>query len=149
LEREAVIRNMINQLDGMRWDIYLPDDDFHHVVGRVRVIREYNDLAHAAVTVTAVCEPWKYSNAETVIARTATASKQTVQLINNGRRVVVPTLTVTGSGASVRIEYGTASATLSAGTYQLPDLLLRPGSHTVGYSGTGTVAISYREAVLE
>ena len=148
-DRETAIRQMINQLDGLRWDIHLPDDDFHHVSGRVRVIREYNDQAHAAVTVTAVCEPWKYSNTETAVALIAATSKKTVQLVNNGRRVVVPTLTVTGSSASVRIEYGTASAALSAGTYQLPDLLLRPGSYAVGYSGSGTVVITYREAVLE
>ena len=148
-ERETVIRQMINQLDGLRWDIHLPDDDFHHVAGRVRVIREYNDLAHAAVTVTAVCDPWKYSNAETVVALIASSSKQTIRLINNGRRVVVPILTVTGSGASVRLEYGTASVSLSAGTYQLPDLLLPPGGTAVVYSGSGTVAITYREAVLE
>lgn len=148
-DRETAIRQMINQLDGLRWDIHLPDDDFHHVSGRVRVIREYNDQAHAAVTVTAVCEPWKYSNTETAVALIAATSKKTVQLVNNGRRVVVPTLTVTGSSASVRIEYGTASVALSAGTYQLPDLLLRPGSYAVGYSGSGTVVITYREAVLE
>jgi hypothetical protein len=147
-EREAAIRHMINQLDGLRWQIRLPDDDFHHVVGRVRVIREYNDLAHAAVTVTAVCEPWKYSNTETLVALAATSNKQTVQLINNGRRAVVPTLTVT-SGGSVLLEYGTASRALSAGTYQWPELLLTPGSHAVRHSGSGTVTISYREAVLE
>lgn len=147
-EREAAIRHMINQLDGLRWQIRLPDDDFHHVVGRVHVIREYNDLAHAAVTVTAVCEPWKYSNTETLVALAATSNKQTVQLINNGRRAVVPTLTVT-SGGSVLLEYGTASRALSAGTYQWPELLLTPGSHAVRHSGSGTVTISYREAVLE
>lgn len=147
-EREAVIRHMINQLDGLRWQIRLPDDDFHHVTGRVRVVREYNDLAHAAVTVTAVCEPWKYSNTETVVALAATSSKQTTRLINNGRRAVVPTLTVTSSG-SVLLEYGTASMALSAGTYQWPELLLTPGNHAVTYSGSGTVTISYREAVLE
>lgn len=147
-EREAAIRHMINQLDGLRWQIRLPDDDFHHVVGRVRVIREYNDLAHAAVTVTAVCEPWKYSNTETLVALAATSNKQTVQLINNGRRAVVPTLTV-ANGGSVLLEYGTASRALSAGTYQWPELLLTPGSHAVRHSGSGTVTISYREAVLE
>lgn len=147
-EREAVIRRMINQLDGLRWSIRLPDDDFHHVTGRVHVVREYNDQAHAAVTVTAICEPWKYSNTETVVALVATASRQTVQLINNGRRTVVPILTVS-EGGSVRLEYGTASLALSAGAHQWPELLLTPGSHAVIYSGSGTVTISYREAVLE
>lgn len=147
LDREAEIRHMINLLDGLRWEIRLPDDDFHHVVGRVHVIREYNDLAHAAVTVTAVCEPWKYTNAETVVALTATTSKQTAILQNNGRRAVVPTLKVQGS--SVLLQYGTASKALAAGTYQWPDLLLTSGRHSLIYSGSGSVTITYREAVLE
>lgn len=147
LDREAVIRNMINLLDGLRWEIRLPDDDFHFIVGRVHVIREYNDLAHASVTVTAVCDPWKYSNAETVVALVATATKQTAILQNNGRRAVVPTLKVQGS--SVLLQYGTTSKALAAGTYQWPDLLLTSGRHSLIYSGSGSVTITYREAVLE
>lgn len=147
LDREAVIRNMINLLDGLRWEIRLPDDDFHFIVGRVHVIREYNDLAHASVTVTAVCDPWKYSNAETVVALVATATKQTAILQNNGRRAVVPTLKVEGS--SVLLAFGTASKALATGSYQWPDILLTPGRHVLTYSGTGSVIITYREAVLE
>ena len=146
MERETVIRNMINTLDGLRWDIRPPDDALHHLNGRVSVARNYNDLAHASVTVTVVCDPWKYANTETVVALTATTAKQTVQLFNYGRRAVVPTLTVTGS---VLIEYGTSSMAMSDGVYQWPVLLLTPGGHMVTYSGEGTLAISYREAVLE
>ena len=147
MEREETIRYMINLLDGLRWKIKLPDDDHHYIVGRVHVIREYNDLAHAAVTLTAVCEPWKYANAETVVALVAATEKQTVKLYNRGKRAIVPLLTVKGS--SVLLEHGTGSLALSEGTYQWPDLLLTTGSHALIYSGTGSVVISYREAVLE
>lgn len=149
MEREETIRNMINLLDGFRWEIRLPDDDQHHVVGRVHVVREYNDLAHAAVTVTAICEPWKYSNAETIVTMAVIHEKQPITLYNNGRRAIVPTLNVGGAGASVLLEYGTRSQALSAGTYQWPDLLLTPGSHRVLCSGSGTLTVTYREAVLE
>lgn len=147
MEREATIRQMINRLDGMRETIHLPDDDAHHVVGRLHVVREYNDLAHAAVTVTATCEPWKYANADTVVAVSASTEKQRVMLHNGGRRAVVPTLTVTGD--SVLLEYGTASQAMSAGTYKWPNLLLTPGTHSLVCSGAGTITFTYREAVLE
>lgn len=147
LEREETIRRMINALDGLRWEIRLPDDDHHHVEGRVHVVRDYNDLAHASVSITAVCDPWKYANAETVVALTATAQKQTVTLHNQGRRAIVPTLKVEGS--SVLIEYGNGSTAMSTGTYQWPNLLLTPGPHAVVYSGQGTLVVTYREAVLE
>ena len=147
LSREAIIRQMVNQLDGIRTSIELPDDPFHYITGRLHVAREYNDPAHASVTVTAVCSPWKYSNLETTVTLTAATAKKTAQLVNNGRLAVVPTLTVTGS--SVLVELGNLSKAMSAGTYQLPDLLLTPGTHTLTYSGSGTLTIKYREAVLE
>lgn len=147
LNREAIIRQMVNQLDGQRLNIELPDDPFHYITGRLHVAREYNDPAHAAVTVTAVCSPWKYSTPETTVTLTAATSKKTAQLVNNGRLAVVPTLTVTGS--SVLVEFGNLSKALGTGTHQLPDLLLTSGTHTLTYSGTGTLAIKYREAVLE
>ena len=147
LEREAKIKHMINSLDGERVKIRLPDDDAHHVIGRLHVVREYNDLAHAAVTVTATCEPWKYADAETVVVVAASTEKQRVTLYNGGRRAVVPMLTVTGS--SVLLEHGTASQAMSAGTYQWPNLLLTPGVHTLVCSGSGTITFTYREAVLE
>lgn len=146
-ERESKIRQMINQLDGLKVEIRLPDDAYHYVVGRLHVIREYNDLAHAAVTVTATCEPWKYSITETIVAVTASETKQRVTLHNSGRRAVVPQIRVTGS--SVLLEYGTASQAMSAGDYKWPNILLTPGSLSVTYSGEGTVTFTYREAVLE
>lgn len=149
LSRRAVIREMTNRLDGLVMDIQLPDDPFYHLVGRVHVAEDYNDLAHAAVTVTAICEPWLYANAETSVHLTAAADAQTARIINRGRRVVVPTLTVTGSSANVLLVYGAQSVALSAGVHQWPDLLLTPGGHDLTYSGTGALVISYREAVLK
>lgn len=146
MEREALIRSMINTLDGLPWDIRVPDNDHHHLHGRVHVAKEYSDLAHAAVTVTAMVEPWKYADTETKITLTASTTARTAQLINNGRRAVVPTLTVEGS---VLLGYGTGSLSLSEGTHQWADLLLTPGSHALTYSGSGKLVIAYREAVLE
>ena len=155
LEREEVIRHMINTLDGMKEEIRLPDDPHRYVVGRLQVKREYNDLAHAAVTVEAVCEPWKYANFETVVVTSATTAPTPVTLYNGGRRTVVPVLTVTGG--DVLLEYGDdfgdrderVEQGLSEGTHQWPDLVLKPGQLTLLVSGTGTVIFTYREAVLE
>ena len=148
LDREAAINTMVNWLDGWRMDIRLPDDEAHYITGRVHVVKEYNDPAHAAVTVTAVCDPWRYANYETVLRLTAAEEEQTAMLTNNGRRTVVPVLQITGEGASVLLKFGTASWALGAGTYQLPDLVLPQGGASVTYSGTGDLSFSYREALL-
>lgn len=147
LKRKQWIAEMVNQLDGRQWEIVLPDDPHLYVVGRVRVQPLYNDLAHASVSVTAICEPWKYYRAETVVVLTATSTKQTTALRNSGRLPVIPSVVVTGS--SVLIECGSTSYALSNGTYSLPELYLRPGEMLLTYSGAGTVSITYREAVLE
>lgn len=148
-EREEAIRNMVNLLDGYRWEMQLPDDEQHYIVGRVHVAREYNDLAHGAVTVTAVCDPWKYAVQEKLVAVTASAEAQTVQLTNEGRRAAVPLLQVSGSDASVTLVFGTSTKAVSAGTWQWPEMLLTSGAHTLTYFGTGKISITYREAVLE
>lgn len=144
--REQRIRDIIAELDGYQKKIWLPDDAAHYLLGRLHVVREYNDLAHAAVTVTAVCDPWLYNNEETVHNLTANSRAQTKTIVNHGRRTVAPVVTVTGS--SVSLIYGAHTWELSAGTYQLPDLILRTGEHQLTYSGSGSIKITYREAVL-
>jgi hypothetical protein len=149
LQRKQWIAEMVNALDGRRWDIILPDDPHHYAVGRVRVKPLYNDPAHASVSVTAVCEPWLYNIFETVVVLQPTATTQVTALVNNGRMPLMPSVVVTGAGASALIECGAARYALGEGTYELPELFLRPGETAVKYSGTGTVSITYREAVLE
>lgn len=148
-DRQAKIRHMVNLLDGMREDIRLPDDEGYHINGRLHVVPKYNDLAHAAVTVTAVCKPWKFADEETEVALTASTTAQIVELLNEGRRAVVPTLTVKGTNASIQLTYGESTLSVSAGAYQWPDLLLTPGAHELTYSGSGSLTVTYREAVLE
>ena len=145
LAREARINTMVNWLDGWRVDIVLPDDDAHYITGRVHVAKEYNDPAHCAVTVTAICEPWRYNNNETVRTLTATEVDQVARLSNAGRLTVVPLLVVEGT---VSLKYGSLSWALSAGSYQLPDLVVAPGGADITYSGTGTLKFTYREALL-
>lgn len=146
LEREAAINTMTNWLDGWRQDIVLPDDPGHYITGRVSVAKEYNDNAHAAVTVTAVCDPWRYAKDETVYTLTAATTEKTQALANAGRRTAVPLLAITGG--TILLKYGAYSWALGDGTYQLPDLTLPQGGGSLTYSGTGTLRISYREAVL-
>ena len=146
--RRDTISKMVNALDGWRMNIVHPDYPLHYLSGRVQVKQQYNDMAHAAVTVTAICDPWLYSSNERSYEVTATSTAQELALSNRGRRAVVPQAVVAGANASVKIVRGTLSLTLGPGTHTVPDLLLQPGDTLVTYSGTGALRISYREAVL-
>lgn len=148
LERKARIDTMINWLDGWKLQIKLPDDPTHYITGRVSVAMDYNNDAHAAVTATAICEPWRYAVSETQINLTAAAEAQTVDLVNSGRMTALPLLVIAGTSANVLLEFGASSWALGPGSYQLPDLILPQGSSALTYSGTGTVRLTYREAVL-
>lgn len=145
-DRENVIRYMLNKLDGLEWSIRLPDHPGYYVTGRVHVAVDYNDLAHAAVTVTAVCSPWLYKLEQTEHVLNVTTTEKAATLTNSGRLAMVPTLKLTGS---VELAYGSDVLQLTtAGIYEWPALLLTPGDHVLEYSGTGTLTITYREAVL-
>jgi len=150
LERKHRIDQMINQLDGWRLNLVLPDDPMHYITGRVRVEEIYNDLAHASVRVSATCDPWRYNNAETVVGLIATETEQTASLINNGRLSVVPTVTVTDGEVHLTFSANGSERTwaLSPGDYLLADIYLKTGSAPLRYRGAGQVILKYREAVL-
>lgn len=150
LEREQRISAMINQLDGWRLNIILPDDPTHYITGRIRVEKLYNDLAHASVQVTAACDPWRYNIAETVVGLIATEAEQTAALLNNGRCSVVPTITITGGDVTLKLTSGdkVQTWTLSPGEYIIGDIYLKSGSLPLAYSGAGQIVLKYREAVL-
>lgn len=150
LEREDRINQMINKLDGLRFNILLPDDPLHYINGRVRVEKLYNTPVHASVRVTAVCDPWRYNNTETVVGLIATTTEQTAILINRGRLSVVPTIKVTDGNVTIKFRTGTEqfTKTVQPGEEIIPDIYLKTGSYPLIYSGTGKMTLTYREAVL-
>lgn len=149
LARKSRISEMVNKLHGRRVDIVLPDDPQRYATGRLAVQLLYNDMAHASVQVTGICEPWLYAKDETVVHVSVTTTQQTKQLQNNGAMSVVPLVTITAvSGKTVNLSFGSYSWSLSQGDYELPDLLLTPGNNAITYSGTGTAKFTYREAYI-
>lgn len=145
-DRLALVSDMVNRLDGRRVDIVLPDDPSRYVTGRVSVKTLYNDLAHASVSVSATCDPWRYSDTETVVSLVGASTQKTKTLTNAGRKAVVPTIQV--EGGDVSLGFGENTWTLSVGSYVLPDIYLTPGDHSVTYKGAGTAVLTWREGIL-
>lgn len=153
--REALIDEMVNTLDGLEWRIVLPDRPDYFLVGRLHVAVNYSNLAHAAVTVTGVVEPWYYRALETIVVLdapiTSSTEAATFSLWNSGRKVVVPVLDVVGVAhltfAGVRVDLNNDKGVA------WPALQLRPGENELVYTGsygsTGeSLTLTYREAVL-
>lgn len=150
LARQARISDMVNRLHGRRVDIVLPDRPMHYAVGRLVVNPLYNDLAHASVEVTGVCEPWLYAQEETRVQLRSTEVMQSARIRNAGVMPVVPVVDVVAESGTLPVVllYGDARFAMSTGTYVWPGLRLAPGDHVISYRGGGTVSITYREAVL-
>lgn len=146
LDRKTRIEALVNQLSGRRVDIVLPDDPDRYITGRLSVRENYNDLAHASISIEATCDPWKYSDTETVVHIAATIETKYVTLINSGFKPVVPTITV--EGGNVNLFFGEKTWALGEGTYILADIYMKTGMHTLAYSGEGTATLTYREAIL-
>lgn len=153
-DREEIINEMVNQLDGLEWHIVLPDRPDYYLAGRVNVAVDYSGLSYAAVTVTATVEPWFYKERETIVVLnapiTSSTDAATFYLWNHGRKVVTPRLDVVGAA---RLTFNGISTSLTTGSYEWPALLLAPGENTLIYTGaygaTGeSLTITYREAVL-
>ena len=154
-DREDIINEMVNTLDGFEWQIVLPDRPDHYLYGRLKVAVNYSDLAHAMVTVTGTVQPWYYSARETIVVLnepiTVSTDAATFYLWNHGRKVVTPRLDVKGTAS---LNFNGNKINLTTGTYTWPALQLVPGENVLMYTGSSTsnpgetLTLTYREAVL-
>ena len=152
-DREQLLNDIVNQLDGLEWDIIPPDRATHYLRGRVHIAVLQNSPAYAEITITADVEPWLYAIRETVVEIpapiTISTETATFQIWNNGRRVVSPVLTVDGTA---HLSFKGSHTDLTTGTYEWSAFQLSPGLNELIYTGdvngNGTLTLTYREAVL-
>lgn len=145
-QRELKIAELVNSLHGRRVDIIIPDRPNHYAIGQLSVLKLFNNHAHASVEITGICEPWLYSITEAEVVLQAKSTEQTALLANLGAMPMVPVLKV--AGGSISVTYDNATLSMEAGTHKWSHLYLTPGEHLLKYKGTGTLTITYREAVL-
>ena len=150
--RQSLINTLVNYVDGRRLNIVHPDHPEHYLSGRIQARQEYSDLAHCAVSISAVCDPWLYEAEETIVTLSATTTAKEVSISIHGRMAVVPVVTV---ASAVTITFNGSTWSLSKGEHILPDLYLTPSEvpgepriHKLTYTATGNVTLTYREAVL-
>lgn len=145
-DRERMYREIIRSLHGKKIRIIEPDDPEHYFLGRVIVSKLSNNLAYATFTVTATCEPWRYSIEDSVRRINITGStRKDVVISNNGVKILCPEIIVNGS---VTLYFNGSETLLTTGSYKVSDLKLKQGSNVIGVSGNGSVVFKYKEADL-
>lgn len=144
-DRELLLRNITAAIHGKKVKVVEPDDPYHYFYGRVKIKSKTNILPYAEISIEIECEPWRYTNEETVRTIKATSTLTDVILNNNGVKTLCPIITVTGT---VGITYNGTTTPLTNGSYQISDIKLRQGVNSIRVSGNGSVTFSYREADL-
>lgn len=145
VEREELISNIINEIHGQEIKIIEPDNPDLYLLGEVKVSNIQNNKAYATFEVSATCEPYRYFVNEVNRIINLTSTEANVVLNNTGTKSIIPMLTVSGE---VNIKYNDTSVSFSDGSFKLTSLVLRKGATVITVSGSGTLIVSYREAIL-
>jgi phage-related protein len=131
-------------IHGKKLRITLDDDEDFYYVGRVTVSAWKTEKSIGKITVEADCEPYKYRQNVTVVAKAITDSG-TISLTNS-KKSVVPRISTTGP---VTLAWTGGSASLSTGNDKIiEDLVLREGTTTITVTGTASVMFKYQEGEL-
>lgn len=145
LDRERIIREILATIHGRKLQIITDDEEEYYLVGRCTVTNTTNNKAYGSVEIKCNCEPWRYSIFNVVRNITVTGETTDIVCVNKGVKTVTPEINVTGS---VVIQFNSKSVALSDGTYKITDLLLKTGATKITIQGTGTVTLTYKEAIL-
>lgn len=140
-------RQVSNALNGLGCQVTLDDDPDYYYQGRLMVESYTVDRLLKQITIKAVCQPYKLKQVETKVVATLNTTFQTLALVNE-RKPVIPTITVT---AETTLRWQNRTVTVSAGTYQLADIVLEPGANLLEArvaTGTGGITVAYREGAL-
>ena len=143
--RAKLIRDITTKLHGKKVKIIDPDYPTQYYYGRVEVGEPNNTASYMEFTITATCDPWRYSLNEAVRLCTVSGSDVDLIIVNNGFKTLCPDITVNGA---VTITLGDVATALTNGSYKVTNLRLKAGSNVLNISGSGTVTLRYREADL-
>ena len=139
------VAQVSNALNGLKCKITLDRDSDYYWDGRLSVDSYKQDGNLKQIVVKATVRPYKFKQKETVVEVQATPALQTITL-TNGRKSVVPVITVTGMSA--RITFGNSSQHLSVGTHKILDLCLEEGNTDIQVIGDATITFTYQEGEL-
>lgn len=151
-DREELINDLRNTVEGRYLQIMSPDDQEHYMQGYAHVAVEYNDLNHCRVILSAVVAPWREALDEVYAELMPTNSAQYIYMENRGGRAAAPAFVVWGTG-SVTLTWGySSSVTINADDEEvtLTDLMMRyKDTLRIAYTGDAQhVSYRYREAIL-
>lgn len=141
------VRLMGNRYQGRLLRVVCSEEPSLYVLGSLNLTPEYDPLTGKG-SITIECDDadsYRYHTQETVV--TITGSDEAV--LNNDYMPVVPVVTTTEETRLVwSVGTDTFNKTLSAGTWEIPELELSQGENTITVTGEGETTFRYREGCL-
>lgn len=138
---------IVNQFAGRLVNVICSEEPSLYCVGTIEATPAYDPLSNEG-QLTLSCsdgDAYRYHVDETVVQITGT---KTVTLVNDFMPVV-PTITTTAEATLAwKVGSDTFSKTISAGTWEIPELQLAYGNNSVKVTSTGTTTFRYREGRL-
>lgn len=143
----AMVSDTVNRFAGQLCQVSTSEEPELYAVGTLECSPAYDPLSGKGV-LTISCsdgDSYRYHTAETVLTVTGSG---TVTL-QNDFMPVVPKVTVTADTAlSWKVGKDTFQKTISAGTWEIPELELMAGTNTVKVTSSGSTTFCYREGRL-
>lgn len=141
------VSTLVNQFAGRLVKVICSEKPSLYCVGTIEVTPAYDPISNKG-QLTLSCtdgDAYRYHVDETVVQVTGT---KTVSLTNDFMPVV-PTITTTAETTLAwKIGTDSFSKTISAGTWEIPELQLAYGNNSVKVNSTGTTTFRYREGRL-
>ncbi len=139
---ETVLTTVANAIHGQKVRIKLDKDPGYYYYGRAVVEYLKNGII-GDVTISALCDAYKYKNAITTQEEVISSSKTVV--ITNDRKKAFPKITTTAAFSIVKDGVTYSYGTVSAMQTIIP---LLEGSNTLEITGTGTITFEWQEGAL-
>ena len=141
---DAMVSATVNQFAGQLCRVTLTEDPTLYALGTLEAAPSYDPLTGKGVLVLSCTDgdAYLYHVAET----TMSASGSRTVTLQNDYMPVVPVITATAE-ATLRwsIDGESFQKTVSAGTWEIPELELSYGTNSISVSSTGTTTFQYRE----
>lgn len=146
-EYDHLVSDAVNLLAGQLCRVILSEDPTLYAVGTIEAVPSYDPKVGKGTLVLS-CEDgdaFLYHVAETVISLSGSGTAA----LENDYMPVVPTVTVTDE-TTLRwtIDGESIHKTISAGTWEIPELELRHGENTISVTSEGMTTFRYREGRL-
>ena len=144
---DSLVSVVVNQFAGKLCQVILTEDPTLYTVGTLEAAPSYDPKTGKGQLVLSCTDgdAFLYHTEETVVTVTGGGAV----VLPNDYMPVVPVITATAE-TTLRwaVDGESFTKTVSAGTWEIPELELRHGDNTVSVTGEGTMTFTYREGRL-